>query len=316
MAALPKTHEDETLVPRLDDLLELRHLAHTLGLASRHQVNSQLCGMYASVFRGKGLDYEETREYREGDDIRNMDWRVTARTGTPHLKVFREERERAVMLCVDHRPEMAFGTRGTFKSVQAARVAALLGWSASLHQDRVGALLYGSSDEAHAFLRPTRSRQGLWRLLRALALPSAPRKDGSDALLLAMDRLDRGLLTGSLIFLIGDFNRDPAPLEAKLGSLRQRHDVVLIPIDDAADWEIPAMGTVTFVSPEGVRLELDTDNPAGREQYQAEWDRRRAELHTLVNRLGISVIPLSTDEDVHKGLLQGLARHARSRWMR
>ena len=120
-----------SLFPQLDDLLELRHQAHTLGLASHHLVNSSFAGLYASVFRGTGLDFEEVREYREGDDIRNMEWNVTARTNVPHLKIFREERERSVVLCIDRGPHMSFGTRGTFKSVQAAKAAALLGWAAS-----------------------------------------------------------------------------------------------------------------------------------------------------------------------------------------
>ena len=110
--------------PRLGVLLELRHQAPSLGLASPHLVNTTFSGLYASVFRGQGLNFEEVREYREGDDIRNMDWKVTARTNEPHLKVYREERERNVLLCVDHGPHMFFGTRGTFKSVQAARAAA------------------------------------------------------------------------------------------------------------------------------------------------------------------------------------------------
>ncbi|MEJ2575266.1 MAG: DUF58 domain-containing protein, partial [Gammaproteobacteria bacterium] len=90
----------ETPYPRLDELLELRHQAHTLGLPSHHLVNTTFAGIYASVFRGQGLNFEEVREYREGDDIRNMDWKVTARTNEPHLKVYREERERSVVLCV------------------------------------------------------------------------------------------------------------------------------------------------------------------------------------------------------------------------
>ena len=103
-----------SLRPQITDLLELRHQARTVGIASHHPVNSVLCGLYASVFRGQGMDFEEVREYQEGDEIRNMDWRVTARTGVPHLKVFREERERSVILCVDISERMAFGTRGTF----------------------------------------------------------------------------------------------------------------------------------------------------------------------------------------------------------
>ena len=114
-----------SLHPQLDDLLELRHQARALGVAASHLVNSTFTGLYASVFRGTGLDFDEVREYREGDDIRNMDWLVTARTDVPHLKVFREERQRSVILCIDTGPHMSFGTRGTFKSIQAARTAAL-----------------------------------------------------------------------------------------------------------------------------------------------------------------------------------------------
>ncbi|MGQ9659071.1 MAG: DUF58 domain-containing protein [Thermochromatium sp.] len=125
-----------SLYPRLDDLLELRHQAHALGLPSHRLVNSAFAGLYASVFRGAGINFEEVREYREGDDIRYMDWKVTARANEPHLKIFREERERSVVLCVDKGPPMHFGTRGTFKLVQAARAAALIGWAASQLNDR------------------------------------------------------------------------------------------------------------------------------------------------------------------------------------
>ena len=156
---------------RLDDLLELRHQAHTLGLSSHHLVNSSFSGLYASVFRGQGLNFEEVREYREGDDIRNMDWKVTARTGDPHLKVFREERERSVMLCVDMGAHMAFGTRNTFKSVQAARAAALIGWAANGLHDRVGGILFRGDNEDTDYFRPTKDRRALWRLLKALTAP-------------------------------------------------------------------------------------------------------------------------------------------------
>jgi uncharacterized protein (DUF58 family) len=130
-----------SLHPQLDDLLELRHQARALGVAAHHLVNSTFTGLYSSVFRGTGLDFDEVREYQQGDDIRNMDWLVTARTNVPHLKIFREERQRSVILCIDTGPHMSFGTRGTFKSIQAARTAALIGWAASKQHDRVGGVL-------------------------------------------------------------------------------------------------------------------------------------------------------------------------------
>lgn len=157
-----------TVEVQLDELLELRHQAHALGLAAHHRVASVMSGLYASVFRGRGMEFEETRYYQEGDEIRHMDWRVTARTGVPHLKLFAEERERAAVLCIDASRHMQFGTRGTLKSVQAARAAALLGWAASLNQDRVGALIFGDVLSDVQFFRPTRGRRALWRMLSAL----------------------------------------------------------------------------------------------------------------------------------------------------
>ncbi len=195
------------LRPALDELLELRHQAHALGIASRHLVGSSFAGVYASVFRGQGLDFEEVREYHEGDDIRSMDWKVTARTNEPHLKLYREERERSVLLCVDQGPRMQFGTRGTFKAVQAARAAALIGWAASRMHDRVGGILYGAQPQ---HFRPTKDRRALWRLLKALAEEPGTSPDVPDALAGALRRADRGAPTGSLVFVIGDLVSSPS----------------------------------------------------------------------------------------------------------
>jgi uncharacterized protein (DUF58 family) len=299
-----------TLRPQIDDLLELRHRARTIGLASRHRVNSALAGMYTSVFRGQGMDYEETREYREGDEIRNMDWRVTARTGTPHLKVFREERERAVMLCVDVGPHMSFGTRGTFKSVQAARAAALVGWAASGSHDRVGGLLYGDGGTGPRIFPPSRARRELWRLLRALTEVASRPTSARDPLADALDRLLRAVPVGGLIFLIGDLSRDPASLQQPLGRLRQRHEVVLLPVDDPADRELPDMGRVLFRAPDGQRTEVDTSSVAGRRHYRETWEHNRKALEVMAMRLGITLIPVPTQGDTHRVLLDGLRRRA------
>lgn len=300
-----------SLRPQLTDLLELRHQARTVGIASHHPVNSVLCGLYASVFRGQGMDFEEVREYREGDEIRNMDWRVTARTGIPHLKVFREERERTVVLCVDTGARMAFGTRGTFKSVQAARMAALLGWSANSNQDRVGALLYGDPVLGPRNFRPTRARRSLWRMLHALTEPLSPGRPRVDPLLEALEDLNRSTPTGALVFIIGDLNRDPTELERPIGRLRQRREVVLMPVDDPVDRDLPAMGRVLFSSPDGQRVEVDTDSLEGQALYQQHWEQRRTQLLTIAMRLGVDVIPITTSGDVRNTLLSGLRLRAR-----
>jgi uncharacterized protein (DUF58 family) len=303
-----------SLQPRLDDLLELRHQAHTLGLASHHLVNSSFSGLYASVFRGQGLNFEEVREYREGDDIRNMDWKVTARTGDPHLKVFREERERSVMLCVDQGLHMNFGTRKTFKSVQAARAAALLGWAANALHDRVGGLLFSGDGQANRYFRPTKDRRALWRLLKALTL-ATPGGTASPPGLLAdiLRQAARGIGTGGLLFVIADFNREHEGLVKGLAQLRQRHAVVLVPIDDPADRDIPDMGDVMFRGANGELLSVNTADEAGRRAYQRAWQQRRDALVQIANGSGCALIPLETTQDVHPALTQGLRRRLRMR---
>ena len=299
--------------PRLDELLELRHQAHTLGLASHHLVNTTFSGLYASVFRGQGLNFEEVREYREGDDIRNMDWKVTARTNEPHLKVYREERERSVVLCVDHGPHMFFGTRGTFKSVQAARAAALLGWAANSVNDRVGGMLFGDADTGLVHFQPTKDKRAVWRLLKEMANPVRRAQHGIDCIDLVLKRAGRGSGTGSLIFVIGDFNRDLQGLDKTLGQVCQKHSVVLIPVDDPADREIPSVGRALFRDAEGRMVEIDTDDAEGRRTFTERWEARRANLIMLANRLGVAVIPVQTSDDVHHSLMSGLALRARSR---
>ena len=299
-----------SLQPQLDDLLELRHQARTLGVAAHHLVNSTFTGLYASVFRGTGLDFDEVREYREGDDIRNMDWLVTARTNTPHLKIFREERQRSVILCIDMGPHMNFGTRGTFKSIQAARVAALIGWAASKQHDRVGGVLFGNPATVLRSFRATPGRRGLWQLLRALTQPIEQGDTDESQLMAALQHLDSGTGTGSLIFVIAPINNVTAGFERIVGSLKQRHDVVLLPVDDPADRDLPSMGPVIFSNAAGELLEVDTDSEAGREAFRLDWEQRREELRQLCFRLKLGLIPVSTNEDVHKSLVTGLRHYA------
>lgn len=299
-----------SLHPQLDDLLELRHQARTLGVAAHHLVNSTFTGLYASVFRGTGLDFDEVREYQEGDDIRNMDWLVTARTNTPHLKIFREERQRSVILCIDTGPHMSFGTRGTFKSIQAARAAALIGWAASKQHDRVGGVLFGNPAMGLRYVRATPGRRGLWRLLRFLTEPVELGDTDESSLMAALQHLESGSGTGSLIFVIAPVNQVTGGLERILGNLRQRHDVVLLPVDDPADRDLPAVGSVIFSNAAGELLEVDTDDESGRAAFREDWEQRREELKQLSYRLRLGLIPISTNEDVHRSLVSGLRQYA------
>jgi uncharacterized protein (DUF58 family) len=225
------------------------------------------------------------------------------------MKIFREERERSVVLCVDKGPHMSFGTRGTFKSIQAAKAAALLGWAASRLHDRVGGMLFGDAGMGMQYFRPTKERRALWQLLHSLTTEGSPEKRQIDCLAQALQRADKGTSTGSLIFVIADMNREITALEQTLGRLCQHHTLVLIPVDDPANREIPEMGRVNFTSPDGDLVEIDTNNRQAREHYRSIWEKRREVLKLMTSRLGIPLMPVGTQEDIHKALARGLARN-------
>jgi uncharacterized protein (DUF58 family) len=204
---------------------------------------------------------------------------------------------------------MSFGTRGTFKSVQAAKAAALLGWAASRLNDRVGGMLFGDCRQEMQYFRPTKDRRALWRLLHALTQEGATHQPETDCLSEALQRADRGTATGSLIFVIADMNRELQGLRQTLGRLCQRHTLVLLPVDDPADKTLPEMGRVTFVGPDGSSMEIDTSDHQARERYSQEWHARRQSLLSLTNALGIPLMPIATNEEIHLTLSLGLARH-------
>jgi uncharacterized protein (DUF58 family) len=243
-----------------------------------------------------------------------MDWKVTARTGTAHMKVFREERERSVILCVDKGAHMNFGTRKTYKSIQAARAAALLGWAANSLQDRVGGLLFGGDGRNNRYFRPTKDRRALWQLLKAMTTDHIEHGPSTPELLADILRqAARGIGTGGLVFVIADFNRDHQGLLQGLAQLRQRHAVVLIPVDDPADREMPDMGDITFRGPDGELLTVNTADPTGQDAYRKAWQQRRNDLVQLAHGSGCAMIPVDTDSDVHATLMQGLERRLRMR---
>ncbi len=161
-----------------DDLVALRACGERLRAARPQASRSALAGTHRSRFHGRGMDYRESRHYQPGDDIRNMDWRITARSGHAHVKVFDEERERPVVVLVDFGTSLFFASQGVFKSVQAARLAALIGWSAVGHGDRIGALLFTDAAQAsqHHELSPAGGRRGQMRLIRALVQAGAPER--------------------------------------------------------------------------------------------------------------------------------------------
>ena len=208
---LHKDKADDIVRVKLETLIKLSQQAHQLPLKSK-RVLSRLNGNFISPFKGRGMEFDESRPYQPGDDIRSIDWRVTARSGKTHTKLYREERERPVLIWVDLRKPMFFASQGMFKSVLAAKAAALLAWSSTQHNDRLGGIIF--SEEQHNELRPKRGKSATLHFLQQLAKHSAWDKNNRNAMTdsiiesqsaeHALNRLRRVAKPGSLIFLISD----------------------------------------------------------------------------------------------------------------
>lgn len=300
------------LYPDLKELTALKTKAHSLTIRSQRKVVSALSGDYTSPFRGQGMEFEEVRQYVAGDDVRNIDWRVTARTGAPHMKIFTEERERTVMICVDNNETMRFGTRGTFKSVQAARAAALLGWCANGNNDRVGTCVFGHAENNMQFFPPKRSRESLWKMLTLLSdkTPPAHKPIGLEEVLL---HLNRAAPTGALVFIISDFGNVTEKLEKQLGNLRKRCDVVLIVVNDPADTHMAAIGNVMFSNGNTDSISINTDSKTGRASYTEEAMKNNDRLINMAIKFRIAIIHIATNRDVYGDLYKELKFIGRKR---
>ena len=282
---------------QLDDLIALRFPARQLCLARRNRALSVLAGPNKSNFRGRGIDFEEVRNYQPGDDIRTIDWRVTARTGSAHTKLFREERERPVLVVVDQRNSMFFGSSHCFKSVLAAQLASLLAWSALDAGDRVGGLVFNGTQ--HREIRPRRSRKTVLALLsqvaeynRALPLDTAS-EPGSFADMLA--NLRRIARPGSSLFLVSDF-RGAAAEHARehLFQLAQHTELTAIACTDPMESELPRAGKYT-VTNGSERSELHTADRKLRRAYHHRFQQHQDLLSQDLLRLGIPMLQATTD---------------------
>lgn len=225
----------------LDELVQLRAAAQALQRQVRKKSAAPHSGGSVSRRLGRGLDFAEVREYQPGDDVRMIDWKVTARSGRAHTKLFVEERERPVLLVVDSRASMRFGTRGMYKSVLAARLAALLGWCAVAGHDRVGGFVF--TDDWHAEIRPQAGRRGLMALFRAIdeGQKRAPNHEGNQ-LVSTLRRLRHGVHGGSTVVLLSDFQDFDEQARLALGGLLHSLDIVAVHICDPLEFTLPLPG--------------------------------------------------------------------------
>ena len=312
ISATPAATVSGRVVPQLTDLMKLAARVAALPNWSR-AVNARQQGDYRAPLKGRGMEYAESRPYQAGDDVRAMDWRLTARIGKPHTKMFREERERPVYLCVDFRANMQFATQGVFKSVQAARAAALLAWKASYHGDRVGGLVF--SDNAHHELEPARGNVAVMRFLKLLttagALPaSATRVNGESesSLGLALRRLRRLVKPGSLVFMVSDGREFSAETCADLAALSRHCDVGLVLIHDAFEAALPSLEHPLNLTARGVHFTLPGVTPEVDAGYRARFEARLAFLTKMCREQHLLLTTLQTTDDPVPSLQRLLGR--------
>ena len=283
----------------LAELIEMRHRVREVQLFSSPGRRSPLIGLHHSKLRGRGVDFDQVRVYQAGDDVRTIDWRVTARTQEPHTKLFHEERERPIFIMVEQSRRLFFGSGLMFKSVLAAQAAALIGWAALGHNDRVGGLVFG--DNQHYEIKPRRSKQSLLQLLNRLVRVNQSLHTEAvadrDSFGVALRRAREVLRPGSLVFILCDERTLSDSAEQQLALLSRHCDLLLLPLSDPLDHALPASGLLRFAD-RGAQLELDTLNSDLRQTYRAQGEARQARWELLAQKLRVLMIPLSTQQEM------------------
>jgi uncharacterized protein (DUF58 family) len=282
------------------------------GLSLRNATGrARMAGEYISRSKGRGMEFAESRPYEPGDDIRNLNWRVMARTGKPFTKLFREERERPIFVWVDLRDRMFFGTRGAFKAVAAARAAALIAWAAHQHGDRIGGVIF--SDGVHYEIKPGRGKAAVLYLIRRLAEHPAWDQHGhaehdERSVRDAMIRLRRVVRPGSLVFLLSDFANVDMVAETNLTQLARHNELMLMLIYDELERELPPPGTYRLSDGDD-EFVLDAADPGYRDLYARRFADRLDQVRRIARRNAISLLTCRTDEDPFLVLHQALTRN-------
>ena len=288
----------------MQDTTEILKQVRRIEIKTRGQANDLFAGHYHSAFRGRGVAFSEVREYRLGDDVRDIDWNVTARARKPHIKVYEEERELTVMLMVDVSGSGMFGSGDKTKRTIMTEIAALLAFSAAQNNDKVGCLLF--SDRVEKFIPPKKGRSHILSIIRTL-LEFEPESRGS-SLVAPLEYLTGVLKKRCITFLMSDFDM-PAEqterLERVLGIFSRKHDPVAIRVYDRRDADLPDVGLVEMCDLEsGQRVWVDTGSAQVRRHYAAEYDSRVVAMTRTLSRARVDSVAVATDEDYVKELLK------------
>jgi len=269
-----------------EEILKKVHLIH---IRTKHLVNDIMAGEYESAFRGRGMEFEEVREYQPGDDVRTIDWNVTARMGKPFIKLFREERELIVMLLVDISASGQFGTVKKLKKEVAAEVAALLAYTAIRNNDKVGLILF--SDHVEKYVPPQKARGHGWRVIREI-LSFEPEGHGTD-ITEALDFLGRVMRKRCVCFLLSDFLA--AGYERALRQANKRHDMIALTISDPREKELPNVGFMALQDAEtGEALVINTSDQVFCQNYRKFQQQQEESRQYLFRSMDLDYVSLST----------------------
>jgi uncharacterized protein (DUF58 family) len=288
---------------------EVTHEVRRLEITTRHLVRDIVAGEYSSAFRGRGVEFAEVREYQPGDDIRTIDWNVTARLGSAYVKRYLEERELTVVFVVDRSASGGFGSRVRTRSDLAAEVVAVLAFAAARNNDRVGLLL--ATDRVEAYIQPRKGRRHALRVMCEL-LAFTPEARGTD-LDIPLSTLESSLRRRAVVFVVSDFLA--TGYEPALARLARRHDVVAIQIVDPRERELPDVGLVTLWDPEtGDWRVVDTADRRVRERFAERAQAFDRALERMLAERGADLLRLETGRSYAEPLLAFFRRRERMQW--
>ncbi len=277
---------------------EILRRVRKIEIKSRGLTNQIFAGQYHSAFRGRGISFAEVREYRPGDDVRDIDWNVTARSRTPHIKIYEESRELTMMLMVDVSGSRLFGSGEWTKKNILTEIAAVLAFSAAQNSDKIGCILF--SDRIERYIPPKKGRSHVMMIIREL-VGFKPESKGTD-IARAVSFFTNVNKKKCTCFILSDFlsstDRDCAELNQSLKIARSRHDMVAIRVEDPREREMPDVGIVEFDDAEsGERILVDTSSRAVRDHYSNEWQSRVEQIDKVLQRNRVDGAKVTTDED-------------------
>lgn len=287
---------------------ELAKKIRLIQISTSKAVNDVLAGEYESVFKGRGMEFDEVREYQPGDDVRTIDWNVTARTGKPFVKRFREERELTVIFLVDLSASGSFGSVRQLKNEMAAEVCALLAFAATKNNDKVGLIVF--TDHVEMFIPPKKGSRHVLRVIREI-LSFQPGRAGTD-IAQALDYVGRVQAKRAVVFLISDFQAEG--FERALRVLGRRHDMIAVTIGDPRELSLPDVGLLELEDAEtGEVVLIDTGDPEVRRQYERLGRETASKLAGIFRSMGVDQIEIRTGRDYVRDLIKFFKKRERRR---